>query len=125
MMLTRKKRRFFEKGTLNVKSYRLNSSFNKDREFYLYFDNISLTFSFPYYEKLALKMLEDIKAKNKNLLPTFYDYLNEGLYKNDWLESLCYIENQQASAKSLDRRNYWFCMKNLKLFNKAYSDKRQ
>ena len=125
MMLTRKKRRFFEKGTLNVKSYRLNSSFNKDREFYLYFDNISLTFSFPYYEKLALKMLEDIKAKNKNLLPTFYDYLNEGLYKNDWLESLSYIENQQASAKSLDRRNYWFCMKNLKLFNKAYSDKRQ
>lgn len=125
MMLTRKKRRFLEKGTLNVKSYRLNSSFNKDREFYLYFDNISLTFSFPYYEKLALKMLEDIKAKNKNLLPTFYDYLNEGLYKNDWLESLSYIENQQASAKSLDRRNYWFCMKNLKLFNKAYSDKRQ
>lgn len=124
-MLTRKKRRFLEKGTLNVKSYRLNSSFNKDREFYLYFDNISLTFSFPYYEKLALKMLEDIKAKNKNLLPTFYDYLNEGLYKNDWLESLSYIENQQASAKSLDRRNYWFCMKNLKLFNKAYSDKRQ
>ena len=106
------------------KDFLLNESFNKDREFYLYFDNISKSFSFPYYEQLALKMLEEIKAKNKSLLPVFYDYLNEGTYKNDWLESLSYIESQQAQETNLDRKNYWYCMKKLKLFRESDQNKK-
>ncbi|MDD4083790.1 MAG: hypothetical protein PHD05_10450, partial [Sphaerochaetaceae bacterium] len=76
------------------------------------------TFSFPYYEELAIKMLKEVKTKNKNLLPLFSNYLKEGTFKNDWLETLTYIEKQRAESTNIDRKNYWYCMKKLNLFRK-------
>jgi len=102
------------------KDFLLNESFKEDREFNIKFNNRLKSFSFPYYEELAMKMLEEVKAKNKSLLPLLLNYLNEGIYKNDWLESMSYIEKKRAEATDTDRKNYWYCMKKLNLFRKKY-----
>ncbi|MBK5200654.1 MAG: DEAD/DEAH box helicase [Spirochaetaceae bacterium] len=100
------------------KNFLLDASFKEDREFDIKFDIFLKSFTFPYYVELTLKMLKEIKVKDKSLLPLFSNYLNEGTYKNDWLESLSYIEKQLIETTDLDRKNYWYCMKKLNLFRK-------
>jgi superfamily II DNA or RNA helicase len=104
-------------GASVEKNFLLNESFKEDREFNIKFDNLLNTFTFPYYEELSLQMLKEVKSKDQRLLPLFSNYLNEGTYKNDWLESLSYIEKKQAEATDRDRKNYWYCMKKLHLFS--------
>jgi len=101
------------------KDFLLNESFKEEREFNLKFNTNLKSFSFPYYEEMAERMLKQVKTKNESLLPLFSKYLKEGTFKNDWLESLNYIEKQRAEATDLDRKNYWYCMKKLKLFRKS------
>ena len=85
------------------------------KEFNLNYDNVSNVITFPYYEKLSQILINEITLKDNNLVPLFSNYLHEGTFNNDWIESLDFIDNKIQNANSIDRKNYWFCMKRLHL----------
>lgn len=91
----------------------LEEKFKDNKEFNLVYDNNSGNINFPYYEKLSQILLNEIKIKNLDLVPLFSTYLNEGSYNNDWLESSVLIEEKIINAISIDRKNYWYCMKKI------------
>jgi superfamily II DNA or RNA helicase len=93
----------------------LTGLFDDSKNFNLVYNNISNIFSFPYYEKISKLLLDEIQSKNENVFSLFSTYLQEGTFKNDWLEPLAYIENRSANATNTDRKNYWYCMKRLSL----------
>lgn len=97
------------------KDYLVTESFKKDKEFTLDYDNLLNTFTFPYYEELSKKMLNEIQSNNKALISLFSNYLIEGTYTNDWIEPISYIEEKIKNAVTVDKKNYWYCMKRLNI----------
>ncbi len=102
-------------GNTVEKNKLLNEPLEEKKEFNLTFNNINGEITFPYYEKLSQIILNEIKLKDKNLVPLFSKYLNEGMFNNDWLESIDSINRNIKNAKNLDRKNYWFCMKKINI----------
>ncbi|MGD1821631.1 MAG: DEAD/DEAH box helicase [Pleomorphochaeta sp.] len=109
-------------GDTVEKNKLLNESFVDKKEFNLIFNNITGEISFPYYAKLSQIILNEIKLKDENLVTLFSKYLNEGMFNNDWLESIEHIEKNIRNSNNLNRKNYWFCMKKVQLLRKNLTD---